>query len=179
MSEASKSHNSQTAKSGKRNELDNEVKAEEAQADTAKTSAKKAASEKKEASAEATEKKAKPAKTPKAEKKAKGESVQRKGKVIDDVRLYDVIERPVVTEKSTAASEQGKVVFRIRPGYGKQDVKKAVEALFGVQVVKVNTIKLPGKAKKFRGRPGQRSDVRKAIVTLAAGQSIDLAAGLK
>jgi len=96
-----------------------------------------------------------------------------------EARLYDVLVRPIVTEKSTAASELGKVTFAISPTATKHDVKCAVESLFKVTVTKVNTINVEGKMKRFRGRPGQRSDLRKAIVTLAEGQSIDLAAGLK
>ena len=102
-----------------------------------------------------------------------------KGSTVTDGRLYDVIVRPVVTEKSTQAAEQNKVTFKISPTATKHDVKAAVEAIFKVSVVKVNTIKTEGKQKKFRGQNGQRSDVRKAIVTLAAGQSIDFAAGAR
>ena len=102
-----------------------------------------------------------------------------KGGVIDDARLYDVIVSPVVTEKSTRATEQNKVTFKISPTATKVDVKKAVEAIFKVTVTKVNTINVEGKMKKFKGRDGQRSDLRKAVVTLAAGQSIDFAAGAR
>ena len=107
------------------------------------------------------------------------ESKKKTAKTDIDPTLYDVIERPVITEKATIAADQNKVVFAIRPNESKTRVKQAVEALFGVDVVKVNTIKLPGKVKKFRGKTGQRSDRRKAIVTLKEGQSIDLAAGVK
>jgi large subunit ribosomal protein L23 len=117
-------------------------------------------------------KKAAPAKKAAAKKTVKGG-------VLDDARLYDVIVSPVVTEKSTRATEQNKVTFKISPTATKVDVKKAVEAIFKVTVTKVNTINVEGKMKKFRGRDGQRSDVRKAIVTLAAGQSIDFAAGAR
>ncbi len=92
---------------------------------------------------------------------------------------YDVIVRPHVTEKATVAAEQNKITFRISPTATKQQVKAAVEAIFSVKVAKVNTIKVEGKAKRFRGRPGQRSDFRKAIVTLEAGQQVDFAAGAK
>jgi large subunit ribosomal protein L23 len=101
------------------------------------------------------------------------------GALIANARLYDVIRRPVITEKSTAAAEQNKVTFAITPDATKADVKAAVEAVFKVTVTKVNTIHINGKTKRFRGRPGQRNDIRKAIVTLAAGQSIDFAAGAK
>lgn len=124
--------------------------------------------------AEKSEKKA----APKKEKKADA-GVKKHGKLVEDIRLYDVIDKPVVTEKSTMAAEQNKVVFRIRPDADKTQIKQAVEALFGVNVTKVNTLKVKGKRKRFRGRPGQRSDYRKAMVTLKEGQSIDLAAGLK
>lgn len=96
-----------------------------------------------------------------------------------ETRLYDVLVRPIVTEKSTAAGELNKVTFAIAPRATKVDVKRAVETLFKVTVKKVNTMNTEGKIKRFRGNPGQRSDLRKAIVTLAEGQSIDLAAGLK
>lgn len=96
-----------------------------------------------------------------------------------DGRHYDVIVRPLVTEKTTRHAEQNKIVFEISPTATKKDVKSAVEAIFSVEVTKVNTILVEGKQKRFRGRPGQRSDLRKAIVTLANGQSIDLAAGAR
>lgn len=109
--------------------------------------------------------------------KAKKEAA--KGGVLADARLYDVIVRPIVTEKSTALAEQNKLVFAISPTATKQQVKAAVEAIFKVTVKKVNTIHTEGKTKRFRGQPGQRSDQRKAIVTLEAGQSIDVAAGAR
>lgn len=118
-------------------------------------------------------KKEKPAKAAGAAKSAK------KGGVLADARLYDVIVRPLVTEKTTAAAEQNKVVFKISPTATKNDVKSAVESIFKVTVLKVNTINVEGKAKRFGGRAGQRSDFRKAIVTLAAGSTIDFAAGAK
>ena len=99
--------------------------------------------------------------------------------VVSDARLYDVIVRPVVTEKTTRAAEQNKVVFKIAPKASKADVKAAVEAIFNVTVTKVNTINVEGKMKKFRGQDGQRDDLRKAIVTLAAGQTIDFTAGAR
>ena len=95
-----------------------------------------------------------------------------------DPRLYDVIIAPVVTEKSTAASEHGKVVFRVRRDATKSDIKAAVEKLFNVKVEKVNTLLRKGKIKHFRGRSGLQSDVKNATVTLAAGQSIDVTTGL-
>ena len=122
---------------------------------------------------------AKPAKKAASAKKKADTGVKKQGKIIDEVRLYDVIKSPVITEKSTMAAEQNKVVFKISPDANKKDVKQAVEALFGVKVLKVNTIHTNGKRKRFRGIAGQRSDQRKAVVTLAEGQAIDIAAGLK
>jgi large subunit ribosomal protein L23 len=109
----------------------------------------------------------------------KAKKAAAKGGVLADARLYDVIVRPLVTEKTTTLAEQNKVVFKISPTATKQQVKAAVEAIFKVTVTKVNTINTEGKMKKFRGRDGQRNDLRKAVVTLAAGQSIDFAAGAR
>ena len=95
-----------------------------------------------------------------------------------DPRHYDVILSPVITEKATMLSESNKVVFRVRKDATKPQIKEAVERLFDVKVVAVNTLVTKGKVKMFRGRRGQRSDVKKAIVTLAEGQSIDVTTGL-
>ena len=95
-----------------------------------------------------------------------------------DPRHYDVIVSPVITEKATALSEQNKVVFRVRPDATKPQIKEAVERLFDVKVTSVNTLVTKGKVKMFRGTRGQRSDVKKAVVTLAEGQSIDVTTGL-
>jgi large subunit ribosomal protein L23 len=95
-----------------------------------------------------------------------------------DPRHYDVIIAPVITEKSTVLSEQNKVVFRVRKDATKPQIKAAVEKLFDVKVKGVNTLVTEGKVKAFRGRLGQRSDVKKAIVTLEEGQSIDVTTGL-
>ena len=89
--------------------------------------------------------------------------------------IYDVIESPVVTEKSQAGTEQNKVTFRISPYANKADVKLAVESVFGVSVTKVNVVVVKGKTKVFRGKPGKRKDVKKAIVTLKEGDRIDIA----
>jgi large subunit ribosomal protein L23 len=94
------------------------------------------------------------------------------------VRNYDTILAPVITEKATLLSEQNKVVFRVAGDASKDEIAAAVEALFKVNVTKVNTINVKGKTKRFRGRIGRRSDVKKAIVTLAEGQSIDITTGL-
>jgi len=93
-------------------------------------------------------------------------------------RHYDTILAPVITEKATLLSEQNKVVFRVAGDASKDEIAAAVEALFKVNVTKVNTINVKGKTKRFRGRIGRRSDVKKAIVTLAEGQSIDITTGL-
>jgi large subunit ribosomal protein L23 len=95
-----------------------------------------------------------------------------------DPRHYDVIVSPVITEKATTLSEQNKVVFRVSPDATKPAIKAAVERLFDVKVVSVNTLVTKGKEKIFRGRKGRRSDVKKAVVTLAEGQSIDVTTGL-
>ena len=95
-----------------------------------------------------------------------------------DPRHYDVIKSPVITEKATALSEQNKVVFRVAPDATKPAIKEAVERLFDVKVVSVNTLVTKGKEKFFRGRRGRRSDVKKAVVTLEEGQSIDVTTGL-
>jgi large subunit ribosomal protein L23 len=95
---------------------------------------------------------------------------------VTDARLYDVIIAPVVTEKSTAALEQNKMVFKVRPDATKPRIKQAVEQIFGVSVVAVNTTTLHGKTKRFRGTIGVRSDVKKAVVTLKKGDHIDVSA---
>ena len=84
----------------------------------------------------------------------------------------------MITEKATLLSEQNKVVFRVAGDASKDEIAAAVEALFKVNVTKVNTINVKGKTKRFRGIMGRRSDVKKAIVTLADGQSIDITTGL-
>ena len=93
-------------------------------------------------------------------------------------RHYDTILAPVLTEKATYLSEQNKVVFRVAEDATKDEIAAAVEELFKVKVTKVNTLIQKGKTKRFRGRPGRRSDVKKAIVTLAEGYSIDIMTGL-
>lgn len=92
--------------------------------------------------------------------------------------MYRVIKSPVITEKATAASEHNKITFNVLPEASKQQVKDAVEAIFGVKVLKVNTLNRKGKVKAFRGRLGLRQDTKKAVVTLEKGQSIDVAAGV-
>ncbi|MET3792738.1 50S ribosomal protein L23 [Aquamicrobium terrae] len=95
-----------------------------------------------------------------------------------DLRHYDVIVSPAITEKSTIASEQNQVVFNVAKKATKPEIKAAVEALFGVKVSAVNTLVRKGKVKRFRGTVGRQGDVKKAIVTLVDGHSIDVATGL-
>ena len=87
---------------------------------------------------------------------------------------YDVIVAPVITEKSTSASEYNQVVFKVRRDATKPEIKKAIEQLFGVTVVAVNTLTRKGKTKRFRGIKGRQQDVKKAIVRLAEGDKIDV-----
>jgi large subunit ribosomal protein L23 len=93
-------------------------------------------------------------------------------------RMYQTILAPVVTEKATLNNERGQVTFKVAVDATKPQIRAAVEGLFGVKVLAVNTILVKGKRKQFRGRPGQRSDWKKAMVRLAEGQSIDLTTGL-
>jgi len=95
-----------------------------------------------------------------------------------DTRHYDVIVAPHITEKSTLASEHNAVVFKVADKATKPQIKAAVEALFDVKVVSVNTLVVKGKTKRWKGKPYRRSDVKKAVVTLAAGQSIDVTSGI-
>lgn len=95
-----------------------------------------------------------------------------------DPRLYDVILSPVITERATALSEHNKVVFKVANGATKPQIKEAVEKLFDVKVKSVNTLIRKGKVKRFKGTVGKQSDVKKAIVTLAEGHSIDVTTGL-
>ena len=93
-------------------------------------------------------------------------------------KMYDTLIRPVITEKSMLSSEAGKVTFLVPLSATKDEVKAAVEAIFNVKVNKVNTIRQFGKEKRFRGYVGQRSDFKKAVVTLAEGQNIDVTTGI-
>ncbi|MEM9524552.1 MAG: 50S ribosomal protein L23 [Pseudomonadota bacterium] len=92
--------------------------------------------------------------------------------------LYDVIRKPVITEKATMVSETGAVVFEVSVDANKPQIRDAVEALFGVKVKSVNTAITKGKVKRFRNRPGKRRDVKKAYVTLEEGNTIDVTTGL-
>ena len=96
---------------------------------------------------------------------------------MNKLAMYDVIVAPVVTEKSTRVSEYNQVVFKVRKEATKPEIKAAVEGLFGVTVTAVNTLIQKGKMKRFKGRVGFRSDVKKAIVRLAEGQTIDITEG--
>ena len=95
-----------------------------------------------------------------------------------DPRHYDVIVGPVITEKATTQSELNKVVFKVRKSATKPQIKAAVEKLFDVKVESVNTLIRKGKVKRFKGTVGRQSDVKKAVVTLAEGHSIDVTTGL-
>jgi large subunit ribosomal protein L23 len=91
---------------------------------------------------------------------------------------YDVIRKPIITEKATMTSENGAVVFEVAMESNKPQIKEAVEALFGVKVKAVNTTITKGKVKRFRGQLGKRKDIKKAYVTLEAGNTIDVSTGL-
>jgi large subunit ribosomal protein L23 len=93
-------------------------------------------------------------------------------------QMFDTILSPVITEKATNVSEHNQVVFRVPLSATKREVKAAVEGLFNVKVTAVNTIRVMGKTKRFRGRIGRRSDYKKAIVTLAEGARIDITTGI-
>lgn len=95
-----------------------------------------------------------------------------------DPRHYDVIVAPVITEKATMASEYNQVVFKVARTATKPQIKEAVEKLFDVKVKSVNTLVRQGKVKAFKGRIGQQSDVKRAIVTLEEGHRIDVTTGL-
>jgi large subunit ribosomal protein L23 len=93
-------------------------------------------------------------------------------------RMYDVVRAPLITEKATLLSEKNQFVFKVAENATKPEIKAAIESLFKVKVTAVNTLITKGKTKRFKGRPGVRSDVKKAFVTLAEGQSIDFTNGL-
>ena len=93
-------------------------------------------------------------------------------------RMYEILRSPVITEKATLASEHNQVTFRVPLDASKPEIKSAVEGLFDVQVVAVNTLIHKGKTKRFRGTPGRQKDTKKAVVRLAEGQSIDVTTGL-
>ena len=95
-----------------------------------------------------------------------------------NVRHYDVIVAPHITEKATLLSEHNAVVFKVAQTATKPQIKAAIEAIYNVKVAAVNTLTQKGKTKRWKGKPYTRSDVKKAVVTLAAGQSIDVTSGI-
>ncbi len=100
-------------------------------------------------------------------------------KVAVTPEIYDVLRRPVITEKAMKSSERNQVVFLVGIDSTKPQIKQAVETVFGVKVTAVNTLRQAGKTKVFRGRKGVRGETKKAIITLAEGQSIDMSVGIK
>lgn len=98
--------------------------------------------------------------------------------LISSERMYEVVRAPVVTEKSTLITEHNQITFRVAPDATKPEIKAAIEKLFDVKVLKVNTLIAKGKTKRFRGIKGRRADEKKAIVTLAEGQHIDVSTGI-
>ncbi len=111
--------------------------------------------------------------------KTQGMAAHKRAATMSRESMYELIRTPIVTEKVTMLGERNQGAFRVAMDATKPAIKMAVETLFGVKVQTVNTLIQKGKTKRFRGRPGQRSDVKKAYVTLAAGQTIDLYAGLR
>ena len=105
-------------------------------------------------------------------------AARRRAATMSREAMFEVIRSPVITEKATMLSERSQFVFRVAINATKPEIKAAVEALFSVTVTGVNTLVQKGKTKRFRGRPGVRSDVKKAYVQLAEGQSIDMSTGL-
>lgn len=109
---------------------------------------------------------------------AKAAAPKKRQPVLSRETMYTIIRNPVVTEKATLLGEKNTMAFRVALDARKPEIKAAIESLFGVKVLGVNTLVTKGKAKRFKGRPAVRSDVKKAYVTLAPGQSIDLSAKL-
>ena len=110
---------------------------------------------------------------------SRAHSAKSKAVTVSSERMYEVIRRPVVTEKSTLGSEHNQVTFEVPLDASKLEIKAAVEQLFKVKVKAVNTLRRKGKTKRFRGQVGKRSDVKKAFVTLDEGHSIDVTTGSK
>ena len=104
--------------------------------------------------------------------------IPRVATVLTRQQMYDIVRSPVITEKATNVSEHNQVIFRVPLAATKREVKVAVEELFSVKVKAVNTIRVQGKLKRFRGRVGRRSDYKKAVVTLGEGQRIDVTTGI-
>src|SRR3954471_22792163 len=103
----------------------------------------------------------------------------KKQQTAPEARHYDIVLAPHITEKTTMLSEANAVVFKVAPSASKPEIKAAIEALFNVKVTNVNTIVSKGKTKRWKGTPYRHSDVKKAIVTLAEGQSIDITEGVR
>ena len=103
----------------------------------------------------------------------------KKQQTAPDARHFDVVLAPHITEKSTMLSEHNAVVFKVASGASKPEIKAAVEAIWGVKVTNVNTMVTKGKTKRWKGKPYTRSDMKKAIVTLAEGESIDITEGAR
>ena len=101
------------------------------------------------------------------------------GVSVSNSRLYNLLKRPVITEKTTIVSELGKLVFDVDVKANKKDIAEAVASIYGIGVISVNTLVRKGKVKKFKGRSGVRSDVKRAYVTLEKGSSIDVFTGIK
>ena len=106
-------------------------------------------------------------------------TIKPRGRIaISRERMYEVVRAPVITEKATSLSEHNQVVFRVARDATKPEIRAAIEGLFKVKVVAVNTIRAAGKEKRWRGRPGRRNHMKKAIVTLDKGNSIDVTTGI-
>lgn len=105
-------------------------------------------------------------------------SARTKPSTVSRARMYEVIRAPLITEKTTNGSEYSQVTFRVSMDATKPEIRQAVEGLFKVKVKAVNTVTVKGKTKVFRGRPGVRSDWKKAIVSLVDGHKIDVTTGL-
>ncbi|MUG09639.1 50S ribosomal protein L23 [Commensalibacter sp. ESL0379] len=101
-------------------------------------------------------------------------SIRQKAEKMSREAMFNIIRAPLITEKATFLSEKNQIAFKVASNATKTQIKVAIETLFGVKVLGVNTLILKGKTKRFRGRLGRRSDVKKAFVQLAEGQSIDL-----
>ncbi len=101
-----------------------------------------------------------------------------KGAVVSRERIYEIVRGPVITEKATMGSEHNQVTFKVAVDASKPEIKTAIETLFKVKVKAVNTLRQEGKEKRFRGTLGRRNEVKKAIVTLEAGHSIDVTTGI-
>ena len=101
-----------------------------------------------------------------------------KFKEVDLNKSYQIIRKPIVTEKATKLSEFNKVVFEVAYKCNKKEIKGAVEKLFSVKVKSVNIINIKGKIKRFKGVLGKRNDIKKAVITLEEGNTIDISAGV-